>query len=98
MTTGRVTSVAKRGSNQVATMVVCPGVTNDGIAGHSMRDQCHSCAPFWEQYPICPDCKKKLTSKLYCQTCRTHYRQPANLNLKHYAGYGAAAKSGSLLQ
>jgi ribosomal protein L37AE/L43A len=53
---------------------ICPGVTNDGRFAHSMRDYCTSCAPYWEQYPTCPDCKRKLTratasGRVKCKHC-----------------------------
>lgn len=51
---------------------VCPGLLNDGKFNHSMRDNCTSCAPFWEQYPVCPVCDKRLNSELYCKHCKIH--------------------------
>jgi hypothetical protein len=62
-----------------AIMVPCPGVINDGLFGHSMRDSCHSCAPFWEQYPVCPVHKLKLSQALYCRTCKRYYAEPEQL-------------------
>lgn len=68
----------------VAIMEVCPGVINDGIAGHSMRDGCYSCAPFWEQFPACPAHKKMLNRSLYCKDCKKYYAQPSDLDLKEF--------------
>lgn len=81
--TFRVEAPRKQGmAKQQAVMVVCPGVVNDGIAGHMMRDTCSSCAPFWEQYPTCPSCQRKLTTKLYCKECKKHYAPAARIDLK----------------
>lgn len=66
----------------VAIMLVCPGIINDGLFGHSMRDACWSCAPFWEQYPVCPVHTTKLSQSLYCRACRKHYAKPAQLDLR----------------
>ena len=56
---------------QKAIWKVCPGVVNDGLYAHSMRDHCTSCAPFWEKYPICQHCEKKLRKggKTKCKNC-----------------------------
>ena len=69
-----------------AIWVACPGVRNDGIARHSMRDHCWNCAPFWEVVPLCPEYKPaegisrnhsgghgKLTDTGYCKACKKHY-------------------------
>lgn len=56
-----------------AIFAICPGVKNDGIAEHSMRDFCLSCAPFWEEYPICPTHQGKLSITGFCKECRKHY-------------------------
>lgn len=77
-------------TKQQAVMEICAGVRNDGLAGHSMRDGCYSCAPFWEQFPTCPVHKTQLTTKLYCKACRTHYTRPADLDLSAYKGFGGA--------
>ena len=60
-----------------AIWMTCAGVLNEGIRGHSMRDNCGSCMPYWEQYPACPDCKvmlgrnkaAKSGDKRKCPTC-----------------------------
>lgn len=75
-------------SREAAIMQVCPGVVNDGIAGHSMRDECYNCAPFWEQYPTCPIDKTPLTKTLYCKECKTIYAQGIPLDLSNHKGYG----------
>jgi hypothetical protein len=67
---------------QPAIMVPCPGVINDGLAGHSMRDGCSSCAPFWEQYPTCPTHNKKLSASLYCRDCKRFYAPAAEPPLR----------------
>lgn len=69
---------------QSAIMVPCAGVVNDGVCGHSYRDSCYSCAPFWEQFPTCPTHNTKLTTKMYCKECRKHYAPAARLDLKEY--------------
>lgn len=69
-----------------AKMVPCPGVINDGIVGHSYRDGCWSCAPFWEQYPLCPVHETKLSQALFCRTCRKFYARPERLSLAEYRG------------
>lgn len=50
----------------------CPGL-QDGRYAHSMRDNCWSCAPFWETYPTCPTHGRKLSDTGYCRDCRKHY-------------------------
>lgn len=35
-------------------------------------DHCMVCMPFWENYPLCPDCKLRLTDKGFCRGCH-HY-------------------------
>jgi hypothetical protein len=67
-----------------AIMVPCPGVVNDGLFGHDMRDSCLSCAPFWAQYPTCPTHGVKLSSALYCRQCHRFYGKPAQLDLRKY--------------
>ncbi len=44
----------------IAKWRTCPGIKNDGLYGHSMRDGCSSCSPYWEQYPACPTCNSML--------------------------------------
>lgn len=66
-----------------AIYVECPGVTNDGEFGHSMRDNCWSCAPYWEKYPACPIHKTMLLTstrhglekggKAKCRKCNKFY-------------------------
>jgi len=56
-----------------AKFINCSGVTSDGIAGHSYRDFCGTCAPFWERVPLCPEHKYKLTETGYCRACKKHY-------------------------
>lgn len=56
-----------------ATIIDCPGITNDGIVAHSRRDGCWSCAPFWEKVPVCPEHGNKLSLTGYCRSCRGHY-------------------------
>jgi len=55
-----------------AVWVKCPGMS-DPFA-HSMRDNCTSCAPFWEDVPTCPDCGGKLlkTGRAKCQKCKKY--------------------------
>lgn len=69
----------------LAVMVVCPGVVNDGLVGHSMRDNCYSCAPWWEQYPTCPIHNTMLSNDLFCKQCKKYYAKPLRLDLKEYA-------------
>ena len=65
-----------------ATFIDCAGVVSEGTAGHAMRDNCWSCAPFWERVPLCPlsdangghmDRTRKLTTNGYCKACRKHF-------------------------
>lgn len=56
-----------------AKFVPCPGVTTDGRYGHSMRDHCWSCAPYWEVIPTCPVDSKKLAPSGFCKKCRKFY-------------------------
>lgn len=65
-----------------AKMLPCPGVVNDGLFGHSMRDNCSSCAPYWEQYPACPICDRKLARSMYCGNCRKYYALPDIIDLR----------------
>jgi predicted amidophosphoribosyltransferase len=55
----------------------CAGMRNP--AEHAMRDHCWNCAPYWERYPVCPDCGKPLRTPgdagLYCSACRRHYNE-----------------------
>lgn len=75
--------MATRKAKLKAVMVVCPGVTNEGLFGHSMRDGCSSCAPFWEQYPVCPKVAGgKLSSTLWCAACKTHHSPGDRIDLR----------------
>lgn len=40
---------------------------------HAYRDNCYTCAPWWDKYPICPTHKRKLTQAGYCKECRHFY-------------------------
>ncbi len=51
----------------------CPGVVNDGVYGHSMRDFCSSCAPFWSRIPLCPTHRRKLNTSGFCKSCKKYY-------------------------
>lgn len=70
---GETRELRKESKKAAAKWVLCAGVTNDGIAGHSMRDNCWNCAPFWEKFPTCPNDKKKLSTTGYCKECRKHF-------------------------
>lgn len=70
---GETRELRKIGKKIVANWELCPGVINDGIANHYMRDNCWNCAPFWEVYPVCPSDKKTLTPNGYCKMCRKHF-------------------------
>ena len=71
--------MSQRKPPEKAVWVECPGVTNEGKAAHSMRDNCWSCAPYWEKYPTCPiHGQMILTTKTnnkiaWCHKCRKHY-------------------------
>jgi len=65
-----VTTTVKR----KARWVRCPGVVNDGVYAHSMREHCWNCAPWWEKLAVCPDGHGKLSTTGWCKKCRTHYR------------------------
>lgn len=63
-------------SKPKAVWVECAGVTNDGDYGHSMRDFCSSCAPYWAEFPICPTnhvLQTKLKESGYCKKCKKFY-------------------------
>lgn len=53
--------------------VDCPGVTSEGAYGHSLRDNCWSCAPWWARIPTCPTHGKRLTDGGFCRECRRYY-------------------------
>lgn len=67
-----------------ATMVPCPGVINEGVYGHYMRDGCSSCAPYWEQYPTCPTHQLKLKPTGWCSACKKFYAKPEPLNMEEW--------------
>ncbi len=50
----------------------CPGLA-EGKYAHSMRDHCWNCAPWWERFPACPHCGRKLhwSGKTKCKGCNT---------------------------
>lgn len=54
-----------------ATWTTCPGMWDP--REHMMRDYCTTCAPYWETYPTCPHCGRKLekTGKTKCRGCKT---------------------------
>ncbi len=70
---GQTRELRKASKMVSAKWELCAGVANDGIYGHSMRDNCYNCAPFWEVYPVCPNDKKVLTTNGYCKVCRKHF-------------------------
>lgn len=56
-------------------MVKCTGEAHSPeVAGHI--DHCLSCAPYWEEYPICPRCESKVKQSkhgkysFYCRRCK----------------------------
>lgn len=53
-----------------AIWIDCPGITNDGRMGHTMRDYCWTCAPYWERVPTCPRDGAKLQQSGYCRKCK----------------------------
>ena len=66
-----------------AKFIDCPGMS-EGRYYHSMRDNCWSCAPYWERIPVCPTDGKRLNPTKttgyyaeavngYCRTCRCHF-------------------------
>lgn len=68
-----------------AVMIPCPGVVNDGLFAHSMRDGCSGCAPYWEQYPICPTHGGKLRESkrgFWCSYCRKYLAKPERGDLR----------------
>mgnify|MGYP003443579015 CR=1 len=70
---------------KTAIWTTCPGVISEGENGHAMRDHCWSCAPYWEQYPACPDCNQKLGvgnhakpgERRKCPQCKTFVKVEA---------------------
>lgn len=57
-----------------AIWVECPGATNEGRFAHSMRDGCCSCAPYWEEFPTCSFCNKKIVADSgFCKVCRKYH-------------------------
>lgn len=65
----------------IAKWIDCPGIVNDGHAGHAMRDYCWSCAPWWGRIAVCPHCEKKLrrtrSGDVMCDGCRQFCRVAA---------------------
>jgi len=58
---------------QEAIWIKCNGEAHSpAVAGRI--DHCGICMPWWEQYPICPDCKKRLPSNGLCKDCRKSYK------------------------
>lgn len=74
-------------SKPVGVMQICPGVINEGTGGHSMRDACYGCAPYWEQYPVCPIHGEKLKKSGYCRECGKYYEIPPWLDLSEHRGF-----------
>ena len=55
-----------------AVWIKCIGEAHSPVvAGHI--DHCPICMPFWDRYPVCPECKYKLTDKGYCRQCGHHF-------------------------
>lgn len=62
-----------------AIWVKCKGEAH----GNPYIDNCWFCAPFWEEYPICPANHAnpvKLTEKGYCWVCARHF----DISEKHF--------------
>jgi predicted amidophosphoribosyltransferase len=38
-----------------------------------LSDHCFECMPYWEKYPTCPKCGKKLNQSGYCKKCRKYH-------------------------
>lgn len=54
---------------------------SDNDRNHEWLDYCWTCAPWWDQYPICPDCKVKLNKGKRvdaCPKCRKRYAKTAD--------------------
>jgi hypothetical protein len=64
-----VREVRGRSMRAKAVVVKCNG------EAHSTPwiDNCWSCAPYWEQIPLCPMDGKKLLNSGYCRHCRKYY-------------------------
>lgn len=41
---------------------------------HEMKDFCGTCAPFWDEFPICPVDNQKLNKTGYCNKCIKFYK------------------------
>lgn len=55
-----------------AIWVKCKGEAHD----NPLIDNCVMCAPFWEEYPVCPANHAnpvKLNEKGYCWVCARHF-------------------------
>ena len=65
---------------KTAIWLLCAGVLNDGLMGHSMRDVCSSCAPHWEMYPACPECHAGLGQgqRKKCRNCNVFVKIEPN--------------------
>lgn len=57
-------------------------------------DHCSICMPWWEEYPVCPDCGRKLhltrsareSRKFFCTACR-HYFSEGDRASAYRAGW-----------
>jgi hypothetical protein len=56
-----------------AKWIKCNGEAHSNPAGH---DHCGVCMPYWGEYPVCPDCGRKLmaggATKSMCRTCKKY--------------------------
>ncbi len=58
-------------AKQLATIVRC----TDRMTAyeHMMRDNCTTCAPYWDIVAICPTHRRKLNAQTgYCKDCRKY--------------------------
>ena len=56
-----------------ALWIECSGEAHSpAVAGNI--DHCMVYMPWWEHYPICPDCKKRLQSNGRCKECRKTFK------------------------
>jgi hypothetical protein len=54
-----------------AIWVKCSGEAHSpGVAG--LIDHCGVCMPYWEYFPVCNFCYKRLTEKGFCHRCRKY--------------------------
>ncbi len=56
-----------------AVWVKCAGYDPANPLAHDMRDGCTTCAPWWEDVPLCPLHRTKLRQSGYCVKCRKFY-------------------------